>query len=117
MFIIQNHLTVQANKPHTIFFATPEFLKRDSKNLIKKHLHKKSDARAAGVMFYILFFQKLSWADQYDYGNFCNNENAKDIQVPKQGGYQLIIELLLKKILKNVYRLKKLSCKLKHTQL
>lgn len=97
MFTKRNQLTVDVTKAHTIFFASPEFLKRDSNNLMKRHLHKKSDAWAAGVMFYILFFEKLPWKDQYDYENFCNDSNARDIRVPKQGGFQLIIELLLKK--------------------
>jgi len=97
MFTKRNQLTVDITKAHTIFFASPEFLKRDSNNLMKRHLHKKSDAWAAGVMFYILFFEQLPWKDQYDYENFCNNPHAKDIRVPKQGGFQLIIELLLKK--------------------
>jgi serine/threonine protein kinase len=90
-------LTVDVNKAHTLFFASPEFLKRDSNNMITRHLHKKSDAWAAGVMFYILFFEKLPWKDQYEYENFCNNPRARDIIVPQQGGYKLIIELLLKK--------------------
>jgi len=97
MYTKRAQLTVDADKAHTLFFASPEFLKRDSKNLITRHLHKKSDAWAAGVMFYILFFEKLPWKDQYDYENFCNNPRAKDIIVPQQGGYKLIIELLLKK--------------------
>jgi serine/threonine protein kinase len=97
MYTKRAQLTVDADKAHTLFFASPEFLKRDSKNMITRHLHKKSDAWAAGVMFYILFFEKLPWKDQYDYENFCNNPRAKDIVVPQQGGYKLIIELLLKK--------------------
>jgi serine/threonine protein kinase len=93
----RHQLTVDANKAHTIFFASPEFLKRDSNHMIARHLNKKSDAWAAGVMFYILFFETLPWKDQFDYENFCNDPHAKDIVVPQQGGYQLIIELLLKK--------------------
>jgi serine/threonine protein kinase len=97
MNTMRAQLTVDANKAHTVFFASPEFLRRDSNNMITRHLNKKSDAWAAGVMFYILFFEKLPWEDQYDYENFCNNPRAKDIVVPQQGGYKLIIELLLKK--------------------
>jgi len=97
MNTMRAQLTVDANKAHTVYFASPEFLKRDSNNMITRHLNKKSDAWAAGVMFYILFFEKLPWKDQYDYENFCNNPHAKDIVVPQQGGYKLIIELLLKK--------------------
>jgi serine/threonine protein kinase len=97
MNTMRAQLTVDANKAHTVFFASPEFLRRDSNNMITRHLNKKSDAWAAGVMFYILFFEKLPWKDQYDYENFCNNPRAKDIVVPQQGGYKLIIELLLKK--------------------
>ncbi|CAF4531641.1 unnamed protein product [Rotaria socialis] len=90
-------ITVDATKAHTIFFASPEFLRRDSNHVIARHLHKKSDAWAAGVMFYILFFERLPWTDQFDYENFCNDPSAKDIFVPRKGGYKLIIELLLKK--------------------
>lgn len=93
----RHQLTVDANKAHTLFFASPEFLKRDSNHAITRHLNKKSDAWAAGVMFYFLFFEKLPWKDQFDYENFCNNPHARDIVVPQQGGYKLIIELLLKK--------------------
>jgi serine/threonine protein kinase len=91
------HLTVGMDKAYTLFFASPEFLRRDSNNLVSRRLHKKSDAWAAGVMFYVLFFEKLPWKDQIDYEKFCNNTNEKDIIVPDQGGYKLIIELLLKK--------------------
>ena len=97
MNTVRAQLTVDAGKAHTLFFASPEFLRRDSNNMMARHLHKKSDAWAAGVMFYILFFEKLPWADQYDYENFCNNPRARDIFVPHEGGYKLIIELLLKK--------------------
>lgn len=90
-------LTVDASKAHTIYFASPEFLKRDSNHVITRHLHKKSDAWAAGVMFYILFFDRLPWKDQFDYENFCNDPNAREISVPRKGGYKAIIELLLKK--------------------
>lgn len=93
----RHQLTVDFNKAHTLFFASPEFLKRDSNHMISRHLNKKSDAWAAGVMFYLLFFERLPWKDQYDYENFCNDPNARDIVVPEQGGYKLIIELLLKK--------------------
>ena len=54
-------LTVDAAKAHTFFFASPEFLRRDSKNMMSRHLHKKSDAWAAGVMFYLLFCGGLPW--------------------------------------------------------
>ena len=93
----RHQLTVDFNKAHTLYFASPEFLKRDSNRMISRHLNKKSDAWAAGVMFYLLFFERLPWKDQYDYENFCNDPNARDIIVPEQGGYKLIIELLLKK--------------------
>jgi serine/threonine protein kinase len=89
--------TVDASKGFTLFFVSPEFLKRNSKNLVSRHLHKKSDAWAAGVMFYLLFCGELPWKDQFDYENFCNDRNAKDIVVPDIGGYKLIIDLLLKK--------------------
>jgi serine/threonine protein kinase len=89
--------TVDASKGFTLFFVSPEFLKRNSKNLVSRHLHKKSDAWAAGVMFYLLFCGELPWKDQFDYENFCNDRNAKDIVVPDIGGYKMIIDLLLKK--------------------
>ncbi|CAF1675354.1 unnamed protein product, partial [Didymodactylos carnosus] len=60
-------VTVNATKAHTVFFASPEFLRRDSNNVMSRHLHKKSDAWAAGVMFYILFFETLPWKDQSEY--------------------------------------------------
>jgi serine/threonine protein kinase len=90
-------MTVEANKAFTLFFVSPEFLRRDANNLVSRHLHKKSDAWAAGVMFYLLFTGSLPWKDQFDYENFCNDRNAKDIVIPDIGGYKLIIELLLKK--------------------
>ena len=90
-------LTVDAAKSHTLFFASPEFLRRDSKNIMSRHLHKKSDAWAAGVMFYLLFCGGLPWEDQFQYENFCNNPDAEDVVVPEVGGYKMIIELLLKK--------------------
>lgn len=90
-------LTVGSNKPYTIFFASPEFLKRDSKNLISRKLHKKSDAWAAGVLFHLLFCGSLPWEDQQEYEKFCNDPNIKDIEIPDEGGYNLIIGLLLKK--------------------
>jgi hypothetical protein len=34
--------------------------------MITRHLSEKSDAWATGAMFYILFFEKLHWKDQYD---------------------------------------------------
>ncbi|CAF4501908.1 unnamed protein product, partial [Rotaria sp. Silwood2] len=70
---------------------------RDSKNLVSRHLHKKSDAWAAGVLFYLLFCGALPWKDQFEYENFCNDRSAKDIIIPEEGGYKMIIELLLKK--------------------
>ncbi|CAF3831980.1 unnamed protein product [Rotaria sp. Silwood1] len=97
MDTLRAQITVDATKAHTIFFASPEFLRRDSRNVMARHLHKKSDAWAAGVMFYILFFERLPWQDQFDYENFCNDPNARDIVVPHRGGYKKIIELLLKK--------------------
>jgi serine/threonine protein kinase len=90
-------ITVDASKAHTVFFASPEFLRRDSNHVMSRHLHKKSDAWAAGVMFYILFFEKFPWKDEFDYENFCNNPRAREIVVPREGGYKSIIELLLKK--------------------
>jgi serine/threonine protein kinase len=97
MHTLRALVTVDASKAHTQFFASPEFLRRDSKNLISRRLHKKSDAWAAGVMFYLLFLGKLPWDDEHDYENFVNDPRAKDIVVPGEGGYKLIIELLLKK--------------------
>ena len=91
------HLTVDATKAHSIFFASPEFVKRGPNNTMARYLHKKSDAWAAGVMFYILFLRTFPWKDQYDYENFCNDPSAEDVTVPQEGGYKLIIELLLKK--------------------
>jgi serine/threonine protein kinase len=90
-------MTVEATKAFTLFFVSPEFLRRNANNLVSRHLHKKSDAWAAGVMFYLLFTGQLPWKDQFDYENFCNDRNAKDIVIPDIGGYKLIIELLLKK--------------------
>ncbi|CAM4795744.1 unnamed protein product [Rotaria magnacalcarata] len=90
-------LTVDANKAHTLFFASPEFLRRDSKNLMARRLHKKSDAWAAGVMFYLLFCGGLPWKDQFEYENFCNDPSVKDVVVPEEAGYKMIIELLLQK--------------------
>ena len=97
MHTLRPQLTVDVNKAYTQFFAAPEFLRRDSKNLVSRRLHKKSDAWAAGVMFYLLFFESLPWQDEHDYENFVNDPRAKDIAVPGEGGYKLIIELLLKK--------------------
>jgi serine/threonine protein kinase len=97
MHTLRSLVTVDASKAHTQFFASPEFLKRDSKNLISRRLHKKSDAWAAGVMFYLLFLAKLPWEDAQDYENFVNDPRAKDVVIPGEGGYKLIIELLLKK--------------------
>ena len=93
----RTQITVDATKAHTIFFASPEFLRRDTNNVMTRHLHRKSDAWAAGVMFYILFFNRLPWTDQFEYENFCNDPNARDIVVPRKGGYKLIIEHLLKR--------------------
>ncbi|CAF1281992.1 unnamed protein product [Rotaria sordida] len=91
------HVTVDASRSATPFFVSPEFLRRNAKNLVSRHLHKKSDAWAAGVMFYLLFCGELPWKNQIDYDNFCNDQRAKDIVVPDIGGYKMIIELLLKK--------------------
>ncbi|UJR11097.1 hypothetical protein I4U23_015279 [Adineta vaga] len=90
-------ITVDVNKAHTVYFASPEFLRRNSRNIMSRHLHKKSDAWAAGVMFYVLFFEKFPWKNEADYDSFCNNPHARDIIVPREGGYKAIIELLLKK--------------------
>ncbi|CAF1319611.1 unnamed protein product [Rotaria sp. Silwood1] len=90
-------LTVDASKSFTLYFVSPEFLRRNAKNLVSRHLHKKSDVWAAGVMFYLLFCGELPWKDQADYENFCNDQRAKDVVVPDIGGYKMIIELLLKK--------------------
>ncbi|UJR08379.1 hypothetical protein I4U23_012650 [Adineta vaga] len=89
--------TVDMTKGFTPFFVSPEFLKRNSKNLVTRHLHKKSDAWAAGVMFYLLFCGGLPWKDIYEFENFCNDPDADDVVIPDIGGYKLIIELLLKK--------------------
>ncbi|CAF4758551.1 unnamed protein product [Rotaria sp. Silwood1] len=97
MNTLRAHLTVDATKSHTLYFASPEFLHRNSKNIMSRRLHKKSDAWAAGVMFYLLFCGGLPWKDQYEYENFCNDKDAKDVAVPEDGGYKMIIELLLKK--------------------
>ena len=97
MNTMRSVLTVDASKAHTQFFASPEFLRRDSNRVIARRLHKKSDAWAAGVMFYVLFLEKWPWEDEHDYENFVNDPRAKDIVVPAEGGYKLIIELLLKK--------------------
>jgi serine/threonine protein kinase len=97
MNTLRSLVTVDASKAHTQFFASPEFLRRDSNKLISRRLHKKSDAWAAGVMFYLLFLGKLPWEDEYEYENFVNDPRAKDIVLPGEGGYKLIIELLLKK--------------------
>ena len=90
-------MTVDASKAYTNFFVSPEFIKRDSRNLVSRRLHKKSDAWAAGVMFYLLFMRDLPWKDEHDYHNFVNDPDARDIVVPDIGGYKAIIELLLKK--------------------
>ncbi|CAF1305889.1 unnamed protein product [Adineta steineri] len=97
MHTLRSLVTVDATKAHTQFFASPEFLRRDSKNLISRRLHKKSDAWAAGVMFYLLFLAKLPWEDEHEYENFVNDPHAEDVVIPGDGGYKLIIELLLKK--------------------
>lgn len=90
-------MTVEATKAFTLFFVSPEFLRRDSKNIVSRRLHKTSDVWAAGVMFFLLFCGRLPWKDQQDYENFCNDPNAPDVVVPDIGGYKMIIELLLKK--------------------
>ena len=97
MNTMRSVLTVDPGKAHTQFFASPEFLQRDANRLIARRLHKKSDAWAAGVMFYVLFLEKFPWADEHEYENFINDPRARDIVVPADGGYKLIIELLLKK--------------------
>jgi len=97
MNTLRSLVTVDASKAYTQFFASPEFLRRDSNRLVSRRLHKKSDAWAAGVMFYLLFFASLPWEDEHDYENFVNDPHAKDVVIPGEGGYKLIIELLLKK--------------------
>lgn len=97
MHTLRAQLTVDATKAYTQFFAAPEFMRRDSRNLVSRRLHKKSDAWAAGVMFYLLFLAKLPWNNEHDYDDFVNDPRAKDVVVPGEGGYKLIIELLLKK--------------------
>ncbi|CAF4694485.1 unnamed protein product [Rotaria sp. Silwood1] len=97
MYTQREQLTVDADKVHTVFFASPEFLRYDSKNRISRHLHKKSDVWAAGVMFYLLFCGEFPWNDEKEYKHFCNDRFAQDIVVPVTGGYRMIIELLLRK--------------------
>lgn len=97
MHTLRAQLTVDISKAYTQFFAAPEFMRRDSRNLVSRRLHKKSDAWALGVMFYLLFLAKLPWNNEHDYDDFVNDPRAKDIVVPGDGGYKLIIELLLKK--------------------
>ncbi|CAF1082097.1 unnamed protein product, partial [Rotaria sordida] len=97
MNTLHEQLTVDADKIHTVFFASPEFLQYDSKNRISRHLHKKSDVWAAGVMFYLLFCGEFPWKDENEYRHFCNDRYAQDIVVPAAGGYRMIIELLLRK--------------------
>ncbi|CAF2408812.1 unnamed protein product [Rotaria sp. Silwood2] len=89
--------TVDADKVHTIYFASPEFLRYDSKNCISRQLHKKSDVWAAGVMFYLLFCGEFPWNNEESYRYFCNDRYAEDVVVLASGGYRMIIELLLKK--------------------
>ena len=90
-------VSVDAGKVHTLYFASPEFLRSDSNNGASKQLHKRSDAWAAGVMFYFLFCGTFPWTDQLEYRHFCNDRYAKDIIVPGGDGYRMIIELLLRK--------------------
>ncbi|CAF2066670.1 unnamed protein product [Rotaria magnacalcarata] len=90
-------LTVDADKVHTAFFVSPEFLRYDSKNRVSRQLHKTSDAWAAGVMFYLLFCGEFPWNDERAYRRFCNDPHAEDVAVPEAGGYRMIIEFLLKK--------------------
>ncbi|CAF3412856.1 unnamed protein product [Rotaria sp. Silwood1] len=97
MYTQREQLTVDADKVHTVFFASPEFLRYDSKNRISRHLHKKSDVWAAGVMFYLLFCGEFPWNDEKEYKHFCNDRFAQDIVVPVTDGYRMIIELLLRK--------------------
>lgn len=90
-------MTVDEATAYTLYFVSPEFLRRNANNVMSRHLHKKSDAWAAGVMFYVLFFQQLPWKDQQAYESFCNDPDAKDIVVPDIAGFKMIIELLLMK--------------------
>lgn len=94
---LRAHLTVDASKAYSNFFVSPEFFRRNTKNLMARHLHKKSDAWAAGVMFYYFFLGRLPWKNESEYDNFCNDPDAQDIVVPDSGGFKAIIELLLKK--------------------
>ncbi|CAF1331366.1 unnamed protein product [Didymodactylos carnosus] len=61
----RSSITVGADKAHTRFFASPEFLKRDSDNRISRRLHKKSDVWAAGIMFYYLLFDQMPFEDEH----------------------------------------------------
>ena len=90
-------MTVDAATSYTLYFVSPEFLRRNANNVMSRHLHKKSDAWAAGVMFYVLFFGQLPWKDQQAYESFCNDPDARDIVVPDVAGFKMIIELLLTK--------------------
>lgn len=94
---MRSQITVDEDKVHSLYFASPEFMRYDSRNRISRRLHKTSDAWAAGVMFYQLFCDKLPWKTEDEYRNFCNDPNAEDIAVPISGEYRMIIELLLKK--------------------
>ncbi|CAF0885069.1 unnamed protein product [Rotaria sordida] len=97
MYTQRAQLTVDVDKVHTIFFASPEFLRYDFKNRISRQLHKTSDVWAAGVMFYLLFCGEFPWNDENTYRHFCNDQHAEDVVVPAGGGYRMIIELLLRK--------------------
>ena len=88
--------TVGPDKPYTNFFAAPEFLRRPPPGSARR-LHKKSDAWAAGVMFFVLFLERFPWENDHEYDDFVNDPKARDIVVPPIGGYKLIIELLLRK--------------------
>lgn len=90
-------MSVHYGKAHTRFFASPEFLKRDANRRTSRTLHKKSDAWAAGVMFYYLLFDQLPWQDEYEYEAFIDDPHVSDIKVPESGGYQEILGMLLKK--------------------
>jgi serine/threonine protein kinase len=90
-------VTVDKTKAHTQIYASPEFTKRDHNGRMSRVLHKKSDAWAAGVMFYFLLFGKMPWKDEYEYDDFANNPNAEDVVIPEKDGCEIIIKLLMKK--------------------
>ncbi len=92
-----SQMSVTASKAHTHFYASPEFLKRDANRRSSRRLHKKSDAWAAGIMFYYLLLHHFPWEDQFEYQNFIDDPNSTDIDLAEIGEYQEIIELLLRK--------------------